>query len=151
MLDLHLQDIENTNTYCDYIFDRFPDKRFNFSSREVTNNIIKLSEKIFWEFSKPYHTLICGATNSGKTYLSIMLILDYLKIKGKGESCDIYVCDPKSADLSIICRKTNLKKYGEVRNLAVSDNEIARLLREVNAEMEPRYSEWFTDDEQRSN
>ncbi|GFE43558.1 Ftsk domain-containing protein YdcQ [Streptococcus canis] len=148
MLDLPLQDIENTNTYCDYIFDRFPDKRLNFSSREVTNNIIKLSEKIFWEFSKPCHTLICGATNSGKTYLSTMLILDYLKIKGKGGGCDIYVCDPKSADLSIICRRIDLKKYGEVRNLAVSDNEIARLLREVNAEMERRYSEWFTDDEQ---
>ncbi|MDT2841315.1 FtsK/SpoIIIE domain-containing protein [Vagococcus lutrae] len=148
MIDLPLQDIENTNTYCDYIFDRFPDKRLNFSSREVTNNIIKLSEKIFWEFSKPCHTLICGTTNSGKTYLSTMLILDYLKIKGKGGGCDIYVCDPKSADLSIICRRIDLKKYGEVRNLAVSDNEIARLLREVNAEMERRYSEWFTDDEQ---
>lgn len=148
MIDLPLQDIENTNTYCDYIFDRFPDKRLNFSSREVTNNIIKLTEKIFWEFSKPCHTLICGTTNSGKTYLSTMLILDYLKIKGKGGGCDIYVCDPKSADLSIICRRIDLKKYGEVRNLAVSDNEIARLLREVNAEMERRYSEWFTDDEQ---
>ncbi|HEM4990269.1 TPA: cell division protein FtsK [Streptococcus suis] len=148
MLDLPLQDIENNNTYCDYIFDRYPGTRLDFSSREVTNNIIKLSEKIFWEFSKPCHTLICGATNSGKTYLSTMLILDYLKIKGKGGGCDIYVCDPKSADLSIICRRIDLKKYGEVRNLAVSDNEIARLLREVSAEMERRYSEWFTDDKQ---
>lgn len=147
MLDLTVQDIENTNTYCDYVFDRFPDKRLNFSSRDVTNNVIKLSEKVFWEFSKPCHTLICGSTNSGKTYLATMLILDYLRIKGKGGGCDIYVCDPKSADLSIICRRIDLKKYGRVQNLAVSDNEIAKLLREVNAEMERRYSEWFADDE----
>lgn len=148
MLDLPLQDIENNNTYCEYIFDRFPDNRLDFSSREVLNNTIQLTEKISWEFSKPCHTIICGATNSGKTYLATMLLLDYLRIKGKGGGCDIYVCDPKSADLSIICQRIDLKKYGKIQHLAVSENEIARLLREVNDEMERRYSEWFTDDEQ---
>ncbi|HEU6870312.1 TPA: cell division protein FtsK [Streptococcus pneumoniae] len=147
MLDLPLQDIENNNTYCEYIFDRFPDNRLDFSSREVLNNTIQLTEKISWEFSKPCHTIICGATNSGKTYLATMLLLDYLRIKGKGGGCDIYVCDPKSADLSIICRRIDLKKHGKIQHLAVSENEIARLLREVNDEMERRYSEWFTDDE----
>lgn len=147
ILDLPLQDIENNNTYCEYIFERFPDNRLDFTSREVIDNTIRLTEKISWEFSKPCHTLICGSTNSGKTYLVTMLILDYLKIKGKGGGCDIYICDPKSADLSIICRRIDLKKYGRVQNLAVSDNEIAKLLREVNAEMERRYSEWFADDE----
>lgn len=148
ILDLPLQDIENNNTYCEYIFDRFPDNRLDFSSREVLNNTIKLTEKISLEFSNPSHMLICGSTNSGKSYLVSMLILDYLRIKGKGGGCDIYVCDPKSADLAIICRRIDLKKYGKVQNLAVSDTEIARLLREVNSEMESRYSEWFTDDEQ---
>ena len=147
ILDLPLQDIENNNTYCEYIFDRFSDNRLDFSSREALNNNIQLTEKISWEFSKPSHTIICGATNSGKTYLSTMLILDYLKIKGKGGGCDIYVCDPKSADLAIICRRIDLKKYGKVQNLAVSENEIARVLREVNDEMEHRYFEYFTDDE----
>ena len=123
ILDLPLQDIRNNNTYCEYIFDRFPDNRLDFSSREVLNNTIQLTEKISWE------------------------LLDYLRIKGKGGGCDIYVCDPKSADLAIICRRIDLKKYGKVQNLAVSENEIARLLREVNDEMERRYSEWFTDDE----
>lgn len=148
ILDLPLQDIDNNNTHCKYIFDRFPDNRLDFTSREVINNTIRLTEKISWEFSKPCHTLVCGSTNSGKTYLAIMLILDYLMIKGKGGGCDIYVCDPKSADLSYICKRIDLKKYGRVQNLAVSDNKIARLLREVNAEMKRRYSEWFTDDEQ---
>ena len=147
ILDLPLQDIVNNNTYCEYIFDRFPDNRLDFSSREVLNNTIKLTEKISFEVSRPPHMLICGSTSSGKTYLVSMLILDYLRIKGKGGGCDIYVCDPKSADLAIICRRIDLKKYGKVKNLAVSDNEIARLLREVNDEMERRYSEWFTDDE----
>lgn len=147
ILDLPLQDIENHNTYCEYIFDRFPDNRLDFASREVLNNTIKLTEKVSWKFSNPCHTLICGSTNSGKTYLATMLILDFLKIKGKGGGCDIYVCDPKSADLAIICRRIDLKKHGKVQNLAVSENEIARLLREVNDEMERRYSEWFIDDE----
>lgn len=148
MLNLPLQDIENNNTHCVYIFERFPDNRLDFSSREVLNNTIQLTEKISWKFSKPCcHTLVCGSTSSGKSYLASILILDYLRIKGKGGGCDIYVCDPKSADLSIICRRIDLKKYGKVQNLAVSDNEIARLLREVNDEMERRYSEWFTDDE----
>jgi ftsK/spoIIIE family protein len=148
MLDLPLQDIENNNTYCEYIFDRFPDNRLDFSSREVLNNTIQLTEKTSWKFSTPCHLIICGASNSGKSYLASMLILDYLRIKGKGGGCDIYICDPKSADLAIICRRIDLKKYGKVKNLAVSDNEIARLLREVNDEMERRYSEWFTDAEQ---
>ena len=91
--------------------------------------------------------LICGSTSSGKSYLVSMLILDYLRIKGKGRGCDIYVCDPKSADLAIICRRIDLKKYGKVKNLAISENEIARLLREINAEMERRYFEWFNDDD----
>lgn len=147
ILDLPLQDIGNNNTYCEYIFDRIPDNRLDFSSREVLDNTIRLTEKISWEFSKPCHTIICGATNSGKTYLATMLILDYLRIKGKGGGCDVYVCDPKSADLAIICRRIDLKKYGKIQNLAVSENEIARLLREVNDEMERRYSEWFTEDE----
>ena len=147
ILDLPLQDIVNNNTYCEYIFDRFPDNRLDFSSREVLNNTIKFTEKLSLEFSRPCHTLICGSTSSGKTYLVNMLILDYLRIKGKGGGCDIYVCDPKSADLAFICRRIDLKKYGKVQNLAVSDNEIARLLREVNDEMERRYSEWFTEDE----
>ena len=147
ILDLPLQDIVNNNTYCEYIFDRFPDNRLDFSSREVLNNTIKLTEKISFEFSNPCHMLICGSTSSGKSYLVSMLILDYLRIKGKGGGCDIYVCDPKSADLAIICRRIDLKKYGKVQNLAVSENEIAILLRKVNDEMERRYSEWFTDDE----
>lgn len=147
ILDLPLQDIGNNNTYCEYIFDRIPDNRLDFSSREVLNNTIQLTEKTSWKFSTPCHLIICGATNSGKTYLATMLILDYLRIKGKGGGCDIYVCDPKSADLAIICRRIDLKKYGKLQNLAVSENEIARLLREVNDEMERRYSEWFTEDE----
>lgn len=147
ILDLPLQDIGNNNTYCEYIFDRIPDNRLDFSSREVLNNTIQLTEKTSWKFSTPCHLIICGATNSGKTYLATMLILDYLRIKGKGGGCDIYVCDPKSADLAIICRRIDLKKYGKLQNLSVSENEIARLLREVNDEMERRYSEWFTEDE----
>lgn len=147
ILDLPLQDIVNNNTYCEYIFDRFPDNRLDFSSREVLNNTIKLTDKISFEFSNPCHMLICGSTSSGKSYLVSMLILDYLRIKGKGGGCDIYVCDPKSADLAIICRRIDLKKYGKVKNLAISENEIARLLREINAEMERRYFEWFNDDD----
>lgn len=123
ILDLPLEDINNNMTYCEYIFDLFPDKRLDFSTREVINNTIRLTEKISWEFSKPCHTIICGATNSGKTYLATMLILDYLKIKGKGGGCDIYICDPKSADLSIICQIIDSKKYAKVQNLATSENE----------------------------
>ena len=141
-----MQYIVNNNTYCEYIFDRFPDNRLDFSSREVLNNTIKLTEKISWEFSKPCHTLICGSTSSGKTYLVSMLILDYLRIKCKGGGFDIYVCDPKSADLAIICRRIDLKKYGKVQNLAVSDNEIARLLREVNSEAEKVFSSFDLND-----
>lgn len=141
-----MQYIVNNNTYCEYIFDRFPDNRLDFSSREVLNNTIKLTEKISWEFSKPCHTLICGSTSSGKTYLVSMLILDYLRIKGKGGGFDIYVCGPKSADLAIICRRIDLKKYGKVQNLAVSDNEIARLLREVNSEAEKVFSTFDLND-----
>ena len=146
LLDLPVQDIVNKNTYCDYIFEKQPDERLKFSSREVKDNTIRLTEKISWKFSKPCHTLICGATNSGKTYFATMLIPDYLRIKGKGGGCDIYICDPKSADLAIICRRIDLKKYGKVQHLAVTEEEISTLLKGVNVEMERRYSEWFKED-----
>ena len=40
----------------------------------------------------------------------------------------------------------DLKKYGKVQNLAVSDNEMAKMLRELNQEMENRYANWFNED-----
>ena len=133
-------------THCDYIFDRLSDKRLKFNEKDVKDNVISLTKKISWEFSKPCHTIICGGTNSGKTYLTSILIIDYLKIRGQGGGSEIYVCDPKGADIAFICRRIDLKKYGKVQNLAVSDNEMAKMLRELNQEMENRYANWFNED-----
>ena len=47
----------------------------------------------------------------------------------------------------MIFRRIDLKKYAKVQNLAILENEIAKLLRIVNTEMESRYSGWFTDGE----
>lgn len=143
---LPLKERYNTMTHCDYIFDRLSDKRLKFNEKDVKDNVISLTKKISWEFSKPCHTIICGGTNSGKTYLTSILIIDYLKIRGQGGGSEIYVCDPKGADIAFICRRIDLKKYGKVQNLAVSDNEMAKMLRELNQEMEKRYANWFNED-----
>ena len=132
----------DTVTYCDYVFSLIQDERLDFkyidnlSEREL----IRMTKKISWRMGKPPHTLIVGGTNSGKTSLVSDLVLKYLYMEAQ-----IYIADPKNADLAMIGRIIDLKKNRETSCTATSENEIARLLRSTTEEMDKRYSKFFSD------
>ncbi|WP_333880554.1 FtsK/SpoIIIE domain-containing protein [Lysinibacillus capsici] len=128
--------------YCDYVFELKQDKRLTVGKSEIVNGYeIQMTEKIKWQLGKPPHALVVGGTGSGKTYLVNMLILDYLRMGAK-----VYIADPKSADLAVVGRVIDIQRYGKVTHTATSENEIAKLFREANEEMEKRYREWFADE-----
>lgn len=122
--------------YCDYVFELVPDKRIMVtnSSRNTSNYKIQITSKINWEIGSPPHILISGSTGSGKASLVNTLILDYLSKGAK-----LFIADPKSADLATIGRIIDKE------HTATTENEIAKLLREANEEMERRYKEWFAE------
>ncbi|MDM5460560.1 FtsK/SpoIIIE domain-containing protein [Bacillus cereus] len=122
--------------YCDYVFELVPDKRIVVKNNTpITGGFeIQLTSKVKWRIGQPPHVLIVGGTGSGKTYLVNTIILDYLR-----KGAELFVADPKSADLAMIGRIVDRE------HTATTENEIAKLLREANEEMERRYREWFAD------
>lgn len=128
-------------TYCDYVFDRFSDKRLNFSERKMGMNYqIILSDKVKWTLGSPAHTIIVGGTGAGKSQLASMLVLDYLRM-----GSTLFIIDPKSSDLAMIGRIIGVDLKNEGENVATEINSIIKLLRLANEEMEKRYKEWFED------
>lgn len=127
-------DVQN----CDYVFELVPDKRIvvSNSNRNTNNYKIQITSKINWEIGSPPHILLSGPTGSGKTSLVNTLILDYLSKGAK-----FFIADPKAADLAMIGRIIDKE------HTATTENEIAKLLREANEEMERRYKEWFAEKE----
>ncbi|WP_242271299.1 FtsK/SpoIIIE domain-containing protein [Bacillus cereus group sp. BfR-BA-01310] len=123
--------------YCDYVFELVPDKRIivSNSSRNTNNYEIPITSKIKWKIGSPPHLLIVGSTGSGKTYMVNTLILDYLS-----KGAELFVADPKSADLAMIGRIVDKE------HTATTENEIAKLLREASEEMERRYKKLFADE-----
>lgn len=133
----------DTVQYCDYVFELVQDKRLTMHERKLSKGAkIQMTDKISWSIGKPAHTLIVGSTNSGKTYLVSMLVLDYLRM-----GAELFIADPKSADLAIIGRRIDIKRYGAITYTASTENEIARLFRHANEKMEERYKEWFSEEE----
>lgn len=133
----------DTVQYCDYVFELVQDKRLTMRERKLSKGAkIQMTEKISWSLDTPPHTLIVGSTNSGKTYLISMLVLDYLRM-----GAELFIADPKSGDLSIIGRRIDIKRYGTITYTASTENEIARLFRNANEKMEERYKEWFSEEQ----
>lgn len=123
--------------YCDYVFELIPDTRITLGSIDnySKNYQIDVSSKINWKIGSPPHLLVVGGTGSGKTYLVNSLLLTYLN-----SGSILYIADPKASDLA------TLGKIINVQRTATTENEIAKLLREANEEMESRYRTYFTDE-----
>lgn len=100
-----------------------------------------MTQKIGWKLGTPPHTIVTGATMSGKSFLVTMLILDYLRM-----GADMRIADPKSADLAIVGRYIDIEKLRKVTCTETTGDGICKLLREANEEMEKRYGLWFSDE-----
>ncbi|WP_439443648.1 cell division protein FtsK [Listeria aquatica] len=72
--------------------------RLNIHDLVAKDGKLPLMKRSVWDFDKLPHMLISGGTGAGKTYviLSVMLGL----VKGDCKKEDIYIADPKNADLA---------------------------------------------------
>lgn len=71
------------------------------------------------------------------------MFLNYKILQYASIGADIYICDPKNADLSLL-RYVN--SFSE-ENVAVTSNQICKILRMVNTKMMNRYDKYFSSKE----
>ena len=86
-----------------------------------------LANGLWWDFRKSPHALITGGTGSGKT-MFLVYILKCVQSIG----ADVKILDPKRSDLLKIGDKWGV-------GTACEGNQIAKILREANEEMDRRY------------
>ena len=136
--------ISNTKqlTYTDYTFELIKDERLKVSDLNLekgrNSTVIQLTKKISYDISKAPHGLTIGTTGSGKSMFLNYKILQYASI-----GAEIYICDPKNADLSLL---KFVNGFSE-ENIAVTSNQICKLLRVVNTKMMNRYDKYFSSQE----
>lgn len=134
LLGLPLENKMDTISYCDYIFNRYKDRRIiiNHSNAAYNNTtLLPFSNNLSWNILKQPHLLLAGVTGSGKT-----TFLNYLIIEMKKMQADIYICDPKRSDLA------SLKNILGTEYVASDVNNIAKLSRIVKEKMEQRFLDY---------
>ena len=134
LLCLPLENKMDTISYCDYIFNRYKDRRIiiNHSNAAYNNTtLLPLSNNLSRNILKQPHLLLAGVTGSGKT-----TFLNYLIIEMKKMQADIYICDPKRSDLA------SLKNILGTEYVASDVNNIAKLSRIVKEKMEQRFLDY---------
>lgn len=134
LLGLPLENKMDTISYCDYIFNRYKDRRIIINHSNVAYNnttLLPLSNNLSWNILKQPHLLLAGVTGSGKT-----TFLNYLIIEMKKMQADIYICDPKRSDLA------SLKNILGAEYVASDVNNIAKLSRFVKEKMEQRFLDY---------
>lgn len=134
LLGLPLENKIDTISYCDYIFNRYKDRRIIINHSNATYNnttLLPLSNNLSWNILKQPHLLLAGVTGSGKT-----TFLNYLIIEMKKMQADIYICDPKRSDLA------SLKNILGTEYVASDVNNIAKLSRIVKEKMEQRFLDY---------
>lgn len=89
---------------------------------------IDLGYGVVYDPTKTPHILVAGGTGSGKSVLISFLVLELLNKKS-----DIFICDPKNADLG------SLSVFLGENRVATTPNNIARVIRSAVEEMKKRY------------
>ena len=129
-------------TYTDYTFELIKDERLKVTDLNLkkgrNSTVIQLTKKISYDISKVPHGLTVGTTGSGKSMFLNYKILQYASM-----GADIYICDPKNADLSLLRYVNGFPE----ENVAVTSNQICKILRVVNSQMMNRYDKYFSSQE----
>ena len=89
---------------------------------------IDLGYGVVYDPTKTPHILVAGGTGSGKSVFISFLVLELLNKKS-----DIFICDPKNADLG------SLSVFLGENRVATTPNNIARVIRSAVEEMQKRY------------
>lgn len=137
-LNLSITDIRNTHaSHYTFHFDLDKPKRIDaqINNQKVDKYFpIELDSNKEWDFSKIPHCLISGITGAGKTYFVYYLLIEFAK-----RNADIFLLDPKRADLASL--RTSFPN--PEKNIATTPNTIAKILREANNSMNDRYEKHF--------
>lgn len=139
-LGLELDRFNKTINHAEYSFLKKKDERIHLASTIGNSSVsdeIRISGNISYELHKVPHSLIVGGTGSGKSFFILGKIVSYLSLTPRA---DVYIIDPKSADLSLLRFVTGFEN-----KVATEPNRICRILREVVELMENRYKEYFSD------
>ena len=100
-----------------------------------------LTGSLSWKFAKLPHMLIAGGTGGGKSTFIYYLLIEFMRLgDANGGAADVYICDPKNAELaSLSC------VFGS-DHVGVSAGQIAGVVRRCREEMDRRY-EYMQDPE----
>lgn len=124
-----------TYTIADVTKQRFPvsNSMFRPFSMAQSKPMIMIDRKTGFKLKGSGGILLTGRTGSGKTNLATYLMLAVCKQL----KADLYIIDPKRADLYAL---KDYLKDGD-KHVASESNQIARMLRELNQEMDQRYEQ----------
>lgn len=124
-----------TYTIADVTKQRIPvcNSMFRPLSMMQPKPIIMIDRKTSFKLKGSGGILLTGRTGSGKTNLATYLMLAACKQL----KADLYIIDPKRADLYAL---KDYLKDGD-KHVASESNQIARMLRELNQEMDQRYEQ----------
>ncbi len=96
---------------------------------------IPLTGSLSWRFAKLPHMLIAGGTGGGKSTFIYYLIAEFLRLgDGSGGAGEVYVCDPKNAELASLSHVFGADRVG------VTPAQIAKVVRLCREEMDRRYA-----------
>lgn len=124
-----------TYTIADVTKQRFPVSNSMFRPFSMAQHkpMIMIDRKTGFKLKGSGGILLTGRTGSGKTNLATYLMLAVCKQL----KADLYIIDPKRADLYAL---KDYLKDGD-KQVASESNQIARMLRELNQEMDQRYEQ----------
>lgn len=131
-----------TVTDCTYYFRTAPDTRIDAAERlsrdcyTCNPDSIPLSSGTSWRFAKCPHMLVCGGTGGGKSTFLYWLVASALQLHDGhgGGAGEVFVCDPKNAELGSLSRVFGKDHVG------TTPAQIAGVVRRCRELMDARYS-----------
>ena len=124
----------------DYVYQMRDDTRIQAVPRLLDSaptgrlDCVPLTGQLSWYFTKLPHMLIAGGTGGGKSTFIYYLLAEFLRLgNGNGFAGEVYICDPKNAELASLSHVFGSDRVG------VSPAQIAKVVRLCREEMDRRY------------
>lgn len=135
-----LDSMEDAPDRCRYRFRAVADTRLDAVSMLTGSDFsgvrdsVPLTGSLSWRFAKLPHALIAGGTGGGKSTFVYYLLGEFLRLgDASGGAADVYICDPKNAELASLSRVFGSDRVG------VTPGQIAGVVRRCRETMAERY------------
>lgn len=139
LLSRPLDSLEDGPDRCRYRFRAVPDTRLNAVSMLLGDfsgerDRIRLTGSLSWRFAKLPHALVAGGTGGGKSTFLYYLLGEFLRLgDASGGAGEVFVCDPKNAELASLSRVFGPDRVG------TTPGQIAKVVRRCRELMDERY------------